>query len=215
MIDYWLSTFNGLALLDKKGGQMIPLGFSFFRKVMKAQYVLLSLLIALTGVAYGQTDKISELINKLNDPENQIRVEAAFDLGQTRDARAVEPLIKALKNDPDPKVREAATEGLKRAQDPRPVLGPLVDALEDKDERVRAYAALALGHLKDLRSVEPLIGLLSSPKAGFRAGAEIALGPMCDQRAIGPMEKNLNDPDENVRFEANQNLQKLKYNCSN
>jgi HEAT repeat protein len=90
--------------------------------------------------------------------------DAAIELGEIGDSRAVEPLIKAL-GDKDEYVREAATKALGMIADVRAV-EPLIEVLWDEDqlvhpsEYVRYYAAEALGNIGDTRAVEPLIKLL-------------------------------------------------------
>ncbi len=53
-------------------------------------------LLRLMPVGYGQTDHVSQLINQLKDPGTEARAQAASELGDTKDARAVEALIAAL-----------------------------------------------------------------------------------------------------------------------
>ena len=56
-------------------------------------------------------------------------------------------------------------------------VGPLAEALrEDKDSDVRLIAAVALGELRDVRAVEPLIEALKDTDPGVRQNAVEALG---------------------------------------
>jgi HEAT repeat protein len=83
------------------------------------------------------------LIAVLEDLEvPQSRSMAAYALGELRDARAVDPLIRALKSE-DASLRKSAAEALGRLNDPRS-LEPLRALLKDKDEWVRKTASWAI-----------------------------------------------------------------------
>jgi hypothetical protein len=71
-----------------------------------------------------------------------VRQAAAGALGQIRDARAVEPLVTALK-DQDDAVRQAAAAALGKIGDARTV-EPLMAALKDKNSSVQEVAAKEL-----------------------------------------------------------------------
>ncbi len=84
------------------------------------------------------------------------RSQAAFNLGQSRDKNAIEPLVKALGNDQHWAVRQNAADSLTRLRAQQAV-SPLIHALEsDKNVFVRTAAAKALGKLGDRRAVEAL-----------------------------------------------------------
>jgi len=80
---------------------MTPLSdFRFWRK--RPLYGVLILvcfcMIGHVPVGYGQNDRVSVLITQLKDPNYAVRYKAAYALGETKDPRAVEPLIDALKD---------------------------------------------------------------------------------------------------------------------
>jgi len=83
-------------------------------------------------------------------------------------ALAVEPPIAALKGK-DWSVREEAARALVKVGSP--AVGPLIAALEDGNPNVREKAARALGGIKDARAVEPLIAALKDRKLEIVAGA--------------------------------------------
>jgi len=122
---------------------------------------------------YGQTDRVSQLINQLKDQDSSKRYLAAKGLGDSNDPRAVEPLIAALK-DSDGFVRYCAAGALGDINDPRAV-EPLIAALKDSDAFVRSGAAIALGDIKDPRAVEPLNASLTDPAPNVRNDAASAL----------------------------------------
>jgi len=95
--------------------------------------------------------KVETLINELKDHHGPVRLrcEAARKLGTIGDARAVEPLVAALK-DRDRGLRVCAASALGAIKDPR-AAAPLIVALNDKDEYVRLSAAKALDGLESFR----------------------------------------------------------------
>jgi hypothetical protein len=82
------------------------------------------------------------LIQALGDPDEWVRREAMWFLGEIGDPRAVGPLIQAL-HDPDAMVCKEAAEALGSIGDPRAV-ELLIQALGDPDEWVRRWVAEAL-----------------------------------------------------------------------
>ncbi len=129
--------------------------------------------------------KVVWYCRKLSNKNSHLRTTAAEALGNLGDARAVEPLIKAL-GDGDEDVRHAAAGALGKLGDIRAV-EPLIKALGDGDGRVRREAARALGKLGDTRAVEPLIKALGGGDGRVRREAARALGKLGDARAVEPL----------------------------
>jgi hypothetical protein len=93
----------------------------------------------------------------LNDENWKVRSDTAKALGVIGDARAVEPLIQALKDiDGNVVFRESIANALGEIGDARAV-EHFIQALKDKDEDVRSDAARLLGKIGDARALEPLI----------------------------------------------------------
>jgi HEAT repeat protein len=141
--------------------------------------------LSLAPTGHGQTNNVDQLIDRLKDPDFNVRIEAAKALGKTNDSRAVEPLIAAL-NDANRRVRHKAAESLGEIKDPRAV-EPLLAALKGPDIYQKQYAADALGNIRDPRAVEPLIAALNDVNPNVRLSAAVALGEMKDLRAIEPL----------------------------
>jgi HEAT repeat protein len=64
----------------------------------------------------------------------------------------------------------------------------LNDLAENEDCNKRSLAADALGQVKDIRTIRPLIGILEDGRPGRRQAAE-ALGRIGDQKAVNPLMK--------------------------
>lgn len=156
-----------------------------------------------------------------HNKQKSIRIRAAEALGTTKDARAVQPLVLALR-DPVPEVRLAVIQALESIVRGC-IVQPLTATLRDNYASVRKAAAQALTRLGnpddlDLRAwcaailrdwdaaaalgepaVEPLLAVLNDEGADTRAAAARALGFVGDVRAIEPLTEALNDSNVEVR----------------
>ncbi len=135
----------------------------------------------------GNWRVVKPLIAALKDEDSGVREAAVWGLGKIKDVEAVEPLIAALK-DEDSGVRKAAVRGLEEQewqpasesqkawlaivredwklviQLGKAAVEPLIFVLKKKNGSalVRKEAAVwALGIIKDVEAVEPLIAALS------------------------------------------------------
>jgi HEAT repeat protein len=145
----------------------------------------------------GESD-IDELIAELKDENYRVRYEAAYKLGETGNARAIEPLLKALgdfdRADEDSKVNQAAGDAL--AMIGEAAILPLIKAL-DRDEQHprdgwrRYWVTDTLGIIEDRRAVEPLIKALEDENKEVVEGAAEALERIGDNCALEPLMKAL------------------------
>ncbi len=104
-------------------------------------------------VDMGGEDVVPHVASVLkNDPNELVRHEAAFSLGQMCLRSGIKPLEEATKNDPSLFVRhEAAVAlGVIGSQDARETLQK---ALDDPSEQVRDSAVVALSNLKFMESL--------------------------------------------------------------
>ena len=99
------------------------------------------------------------LLEALDDPDPEVRREAAHRLGERRDPRALDPLIAALA---DPEVSAGAAWALGEVGDPR-AGAALMELLEDSDLNARVAAARALGGVGDVSAVPLLQELATDP----------------------------------------------------
>ena len=100
-------------------------------------------------------------------------------LGDSGDARAVEPLIRALR-DEEKDARSKAAAALGRLGDGRAV-EPLIQALKDEDELVRNVAATYLGTIGDTRALEPLREALNDKDTNVRESAQRAFNIIAEK----------------------------------
>lgn len=138
------------------------------------------------------SDAVEPLIALSKSPNRRARESAAWALGKTKDVRAVEPIIAALKEER----LWAAIRALGELKDPRAV-EPLVTLLNDDkvyEEMLAREALVKIGK----PSVEPLIALFTdkSPEKKNKWGAALALGEIEDSRAFETLVFALKDKDD-------------------
>lgn len=127
------------------------------------------------------TPLVLDLIGRLSSANPRIRSAAATALGQTKDARAVQPLIERL-SDQDEKVRADSASALGSIGDRRAV-EPLIEKLSEEGI-VQANAANALGKIGDPRAIEPLFDNRNSPNFYSRLRILEALAKIGDVGTI-------------------------------
>ena len=99
-------------------------------------------------VDFGGKDKISHVVKVLkNDPNELVRHEAAFSLGQMGHQSGIRPLEDATKNDPSMFVRHEAAIAL-GVIGSKDATQTLQDALNDPDKPVVESAVVALSNIE-------------------------------------------------------------------
>ena len=99
-------------------------------------------------VDFGGEDKVAYIAQVLkNDPNELVRHEAAFSLGQMGYSSGAAPLEEATKNDPSMFVRHEAAIALGVIGSPN-AIDTLEKALDDPDGPVRESAVVALSNLQ-------------------------------------------------------------------
>ena len=178
------------------------------------------------GVRYRAAEALGQIKNAMavdplievlrNDEDRDVRLKAAWALGEIDDTRTIDSLSYASVKDADGYVREEAYKVLQKNTvggnkvDARSV-DPIIGALEDGDQGVRYRAAEALGQIKNVTAVDPLIEVLGNDEdRDVRLKAAWALGEIDDARAVDPLSyASAKDADGYVRDEAKKALGKL------
>ncbi len=122
------------------------------------------------------TPIITQATTALKNADAKKRSEAAQTLAKTCDARAVEPLLNALRDDAAT-VRVAAVEALGQLGHPD-AIDPLIEALQDNDWRVRAALGLSLGSFNIHKARNAVLNILVNPGSG-KMGDEGDLRARC------------------------------------
>jgi HEAT repeat protein len=138
----------------------------------------------------------------------QVRQDAAFHLGVTKDPRAMDALLAAV-GDRDAHLRASAVRALATMPDSR-VMAALVAALADEQSLVRECATSGLGKTSDPGAIDPLLAALEDSEWGVRSSAIDALAGMSDPRVVPALIATLEDEEPWVRRGAAYHLGELK-----
>ena len=133
----------------------------------------------------------------LDSTDPNIRQYAAYLLGQAKNPRAIEPLIRALA-DFDKSVREQAMLALSSLG--KSAIAPLSEAMKEPKWETRYRAAEALGKIADEKAVQPLIQGLKDNREHVRYMAAKGLREFGDSDTIDPMIILLKDENIYVRM---------------
>ena len=146
----------------------------------------------------------SELLIKLLR-DWDVRKYAIAALGKIRDERVLDPLMLQLRND---EFKDDAVNALVELGEP--ALSRLIKALKDKDENVRKQAVLALGRIKHVEAIDPLIDMLADSDWFTRLTSAAALEAIGDDRGRDAIKPLMKDPDMVVRMRVERILAKWK-----
>lgn len=121
----------------------------------------------------GDARATDDLVSRLHDRDDLLRMAAAEALGLVKDARAVQPLIRATLRDPAPQVRAHAAAAVAAIEGSR-AIDVLVAALADPDyaTRLRALEAFEAIRVEDTTHLE---SALRDPNLEVRRRAALAL----------------------------------------
>ncbi len=145
-------------------------------------------------------DRATEaLIQLLDDPDDQIRAEAAAALAQESDPKVAQAML-PLVTDKVARIRRAAVQRLGREKDASAKVGKaLMRALDDPDPDVRAMAAAGLGNVGYKPAVDKLIQIIETTDTSENEdltsvvlrSAE-SLGKLGNKKAVKPLMHLLN-----------------------
>ncbi len=153
---------------------------------------------------------VSVLLNLLNDPNDNIRLETAFALGQIGKASAEKSVIDGLHSEGVLEVQLRLVEALGKIGSERSI-PVLINLLKDKNSLLRAAAALAAGRMA-LRNLthpsltEALTSLLNDANPEVRWKACYSLMRVGKELKPGKIREAINDSDASVRMYAVQTL---------
>jgi hypothetical protein len=111
----------------------------------------------------SSTLAVRDILPRLDDPDGDVREEAARALGRIKSAEAVEPLIKHL-NNPESGIRVQAARSLGQIGDRR-ALPYLVALLNSSSEELQEACVHAIGQMGDKESISRLLQLFSENRS--------------------------------------------------
>lgn len=144
--------------------------------------VRLGAVSAIRIIIYREKDQrvFEPLLVALNDTNEDVRVEAAWALGDIKDARAIDPLIAMTKR--SDRSQSSAVDALGMIGNAKAV-PILCDLLNDESDWIVKSAAEALGRIGDPKAADALYALRANTNRELRAAAGIALTRLGDSRA--------------------------------
>ena len=178
-------------------------------------------------LALPPEEAVALLLPNLRDPDEFVRQETAYALGETRSRTATGPLLNILGSDKKDSVRGAAAVALGQIGDEAAVL-PLAELLgrrvpasgvlnrvrrskKDENEFVRRAAAHSLGEIRSRAALPALIALLLDKRApdDVRREAASSLGLIGDPGAIPALNSVLDARDPYLSQTAREAILKL------
>ena len=153
---------------------------------------------ALLVLAMSDVETVAPLVEFLQDPDADLRIQAALALGEQRDPRAVPALLGALE-DPDENVRYHAVEALGKLRAPE-AADALAAVAETRDFFLAFPALDALAGIGDPRVAPRVVPLLEDEL--LREAAVEVLGRLGDEETVAPLAALLNEPGAPARAVA-------------
>lgn len=147
---------------------------------------------------------ISSILPFMSGQTSGLLINTIRTLGWLRAEEATDAIAACLSN-VDGDVRGEAIKTL-GALNSKAAVPHFIELVGDKSREKwdRILAAAALGNLKDVRAVEPLIAALGDELPEVRHTAAAALAQLGDRRAVEPVRALLNDANDDARFQAIQ-----------
>ncbi len=125
---------------------------------------------------------VPRLIEALNDPQLEVAVNAATQLGQLRAAAAFEPLLALLHDEQQPSaLRSVAAAALGNLRNIR-ALPVLAELSSTEDEELLAGAIDGLADLRDPAGIPYLEAILQRPNLDERTNRAVRLGLLAMER---------------------------------
>lgn len=164
-------------------------------------------------------DGFKILIHLLDDPDIGTRVAAIRSFGESRDVLAVEPILQSVRQ-----IRAADIDQIRENRDDYLLLitatevltligakavPKLILNLQDGHWLIRWVALTVLWKQNDPSATLPLITMLHDEQINIRRDAAYILGDIGDSQALEPLNIALQDPDQKVRANAKEALNKI------
>jgi HEAT repeat protein len=166
--------------------------------------------MAIFALGVKPTDECFPLLVSLleTDPDYGIRADAAGALGYLEDGRAFEPLVRAFYEDDNWLVRFSSAVSLGNLKDIR-AKGLLIEALDSKEIVLQQAAIAALGEIKAIDALEPMLRFVGAEDWLVRQRLAEALANLPSDRSISALKFLAKDSHPQVSEAAILSLQRL------
>ncbi len=151
-----------------------------------------------------QGKNLNELLNNLKSKDTEVACQAAWDLAETKDTRAIEPLFEAIRSRRESVAKTAAMALAHLGKEwPALIVERMIKELGSPEVYVRKRAIWVLGRLGDKAAVPHIAECLKDDSPLVQAYSAWALGGLKDPRALEPLEAFLETAqDEHSRREG-------------
>jgi HEAT repeat protein len=149
----------------------------------------------------GTSSALRGLVFCLENRDEHIRRDAAYNLGELRHYDAVKPLLSTLKRDRNDGIKEEALIALGKIRDPS-TLTVIRNELNRNSLVNKEAACIAIGHFKDIDSTHTLVEYVKHPYERVRRAAIEGLGLMENPDAVDSIIPALKDVHNEVRSAA-------------
>ena len=187
---------------------MLILGLSFLFTTVACSKQTKSEFNELIVPTLSESSSDNALFLAVEDPNAEVRADAARQLGEIGDQKAVELLI-GLLSDVNDDVELKAIDALVKIGSP--AIEPLIKTLEEGDWSSRPNAAIALSQIDDIRINDLLLQDLISPNSDIQESALVAIGDRSISKdGIEQLISSLSDDDPQVCNAAAKVLGSIK-----
>jgi HEAT repeat protein len=151
---------------------------------------------------------ISHLICLLEDPKSNVR-QKVVNLLTKIDNPIIIKKIKVILNETDDwKIRRSCIRLLTKKGGEN-TFNLLLDFVDDKDFYIRNWVLQAIGRLKDLENIEPIVALLDAEDERIRLSAIKTLSKIGDKRALPSLIRQMGETNWEIRKAAENALDKI------
>ncbi len=197
--DFLVRDYSADALIKLKDREVVP---RLLYWLEKGDCTIQSQVLKVLG-AIGDSSAAPNVRKLLTCDYAQVRMNAAFALGELKDADSIDGLV-GLLADENAGVSQMTVNALVKIGPP--AADALLAALPGRTGRTETGILQALGKIKSRRAVEELIKKLSSEDDLVRRAATVALTEIGDPKAEEHMVMMLTDRDPHVRMYATVGL---------
>jgi bilin biosynthesis protein len=212
-IEYFISEFENedsdkvqeaIAALGQIGAEAVPTLIEAFTSESEA--IRYNSIFALAAIG---EPAVEPLIAALNDDERFIRMFSIGTLGEIKDIRALEPLLKLLETEEDWNLRWWLTAALGSYGEQ--IVPVLISRLAHTEGTLfKRGIAIILGDTYSKDTIQTLVGLTDDRNIQVRSNALKSLGRLNAKEGIERLSQLTNDPNEKIRDTATEVLAKVQ-----
>ncbi|TXT62986.1 MAG: putative lyase [Promethearchaeota archaeon] len=156
----------------------------------------------------NQDALITHLLSLLEDPKSNVRRKAVNLLSKLNNPAIVERVRDILERTSNWKIRRSCIRLLTK-KGGEETLKLLLEFTDDEDFYIRNWVLQAIGRLKDLENIEPIIALLEAEDERIKLSAIESLGKIGDKRALSSLIGQMGETNWEIRKAVENALDKI------